>query len=266
VATRGDAVVIEAEPEAGTRGSPPRRARLLDGSTAADRRVLAEAGGDSVPVVRSARAGGRANESEPFEDDPSESEETGEPAVLPIVLNRLAREPGQPGIALSGMDPFGPRDLVAWRIQDGKAAVIARGSSDRDGEIAFPELVAPREGLEIVVTAADGTPGGPGASTARLSNARRPSTPNALMLHAEGGDLAMRIIPSEATGEILLAGADGQVFAQYRVPASPLVSSRMLDVTLELLPEDSHVLIGHVFADGRQSDWREIALEAQRGE
>ncbi len=182
-----------------------------------------------------------------------------------IVLNRLSIASGSPSIELSGFDPLGPRDLVAWRLKNGRRAIIARGSSDRAGEIHFPELVAPRNGLVIVVTAADSKPENPGASSARRSNGLLPSAPDAVVLDAYGSEYAVRIVPSEATGEIWLADAEGRVFAQYAVPNTPIASSRVLDVTLGLLADDTHVLVAHVLADGRRSDWREIELGTPDG-
>ena len=87
-----------------------------------------------------------------------------------------------------------------------------------------------------------------------------------MVLDAYGSEYAVRIVPSEATGDILLADADGRVFAQYAVPSTAIASSRVIDVTLGLPPDDTHVLVAHVLKDGRRSDWREIELETPGGD
>jgi len=257
--------VANAKRVAGERGRPARFATLRDATGSDDRpdrtiRLAVQSGVD-------ARGGwdgpgpGEYPEREPSEPD----ESAGTPAI-PIVLNRLFVESGKPGIELTGVDVLGPRDLVAWRIKNGRHAIIARGWSDGLGEIHFPKLVAPRDGLRIVVTAANSTPEVPGGSDIRHSNGLLPSAPNAVVMDAYGSEYAVRIVPSEATGEILLADAQGQVFAQYAVPNTPIASSRVLDVTLGLPPDDTHVLVAHVLKDGRRSDWREIALEVPAGD
>lgn len=244
---------------------PARRATLLDSAASDDRLAqLTHVAGMAVDS-RADRVGpiDRPDSFELPERKQSDADELG--GANAIVLNRLSIASGSPSIELSGFDPLGPRDLVAWRLKNGRRAIIARGSSDRAGEIHFPELVAPRNGLVIVVTAADSKPENPGASSARRSNGLLPSAPDAVVLDAYGSEYAVRIVPSEATGEIWLADAEGRVFAQYAVPNTPIASSRVLDVTLGLLADDTHVLVAHVLADGRRSDWREIELGTPDG-
>jgi hypothetical protein len=219
---------------------------------------------DSLPDAFGAL--GERVPSELPEREPSDSDDSERGSAIPIVLNTLFVESGDPGIELSGVDVLGPRDLVAWRIKNGRHAIVARGWSDRSGEIHFPELVAPRDGLEIVVTAANTTPEVPGASAARRSSPLPPSAPDAVVLDAYGSEYAVRIVPSEATGNILLADADGRVFAQYAVPGTAIASGRVVDVTLGLPPGDTHVLVAHVLKDGRRSDWREIELGRPDGD
>lgn len=245
----------------------PRRAVLPEPVPSDDRRSQStHASGIAFDSVAGPSAGSdRSDSFEPHLQRESDSNEFGEVAAIPIVLNALSLEPGGPGIELSGFDPLGPRDLVAWRIKNGRRAIIARGSSDRDGEIHFPELVAPRNGLEIVVTAADGAPEVPGASAARRSNGPLPTAPNVVVLDVYGSEYEVRIVPSEATGEIWLADAEGRVFAQYAVPNTPIASSRVLDVTLGLALGDTHLLVAHALDDGRRSDWREIELRTPDG-
>jgi hypothetical protein len=189
----------------------------------------------------------------------SESDSQGS---VPIFLDALARAPEVHTVALSGVDPHAPRELVAWRVKNGRRAIIARGRSGRDGRLEFPDVVAPRDGLEIVVTAADSAPGIPGASIARKLEGRNPHAPNGALMEIDGPDYLVRIVPNEFAGHVLLADSQGVVFARYPVVSSPLAAARVIDLALNPAPGDFAVLSAHEFADGRRSEWREIALDA----
>lgn len=180
---------------------------------------------------------------------------------LPIFLDALKRSSHAPTASIQGVDPHAPRELVAWRVKDGRRAIVARGHSERGGQLVFPELVVPRDGLEIVVTDADGAPGVPGASIARTLGGRDPVAPNAVVLDADGSDYTLRIVPNETAGEVLLADVHGAVFARYPVAATPLVDGRLIDVALSPGTGDRSVWFAHEFADGRRSAWREVALD-----
>jgi hypothetical protein len=181
-------------------------------------------------------------------------------SARPIFLDRLEAGEDVPTVALSGRDPLAPRDLVAWRIKDGRSAILARGASDADGTLQFPPVIAPGEGLEVVVTDADSLPGLPGASEARSLAPRLPEAPQATLLEAVAEEYVVRIVPSEATGEVLLADSHGAVFARYAIPPNPSVAARVFDVALTLSGGDGGILLAHQFRDGRRSDWRVLPL------
>jgi hypothetical protein len=82
------------------------------------------------------------------------------------------------------------------------------------------------------------------------------------VLEVYDGEAVLRIVPSEARGAVLLADADGTVFARYPVPSVPAVGARVFDVALELYGDDAQVLMAHEFADGRRSHWRSLAIGA----
>jgi hypothetical protein len=272
---RGDDATLagSADPDdtvpAERRMNPPAAGLLAahagDSSVSGDRLARPGDGLDADALDASVARFDRADVLGPPEREEADSDDPDEHRAVPIVLNRLSLEPGDVSIGLTGVDVHGPRDLVAWRIAKGQHVVIARGSSDRAGEIHFPEIIAPRDGLEIVVTDANSTPKLPGGSLARALPGRLPSAPGAVVLGADRFEYALRVVPSEATGEILLADVDGRVFARYPVSTTPTASNRVLDVTLELRPDDTAVLVAHQFGDGRRSDWTEVALETPDG-
>jgi hypothetical protein len=178
----------------------------------------------------------------------------------PIILDRLVLATDAPTVQIAGFDPRAPRKLAAWRIKGDRQAVIAWGESDRDGNLLFPLVVAPGEGLEVVITDADSSPASPGTSAARRLAARLPEAPTATLLEAVEDEVFLRIAPIEANGEVLLADAGGAIFARYEVPPTPAAAARVFDVAVTLYGGDDRVLMAHEFSDGRRSDWRVLPL------
>jgi len=177
-----------------------------------------------------------------------------------IVLDRFGNDGRFSTIRLAGEDPEAPRDLLAWRVKHGRFAVVARGSSEPDGSLHFPEIVAPRDGIEIAITSADSIPGLPGSSQSRRLPPRDPYAPQATVAAAAAGEVVVRVFPRETTGEVLLADSYGVVFASYPVPNSPLAAHRVIDVALSVTGSNVVVLLAHEFSDGRSSDWNVLQL------
>jgi hypothetical protein len=171
----------------------------------------------------------------------------------PLVLGEVTAR-------VSGFDPLGPRPLWLWRRVGSRAAVMARGRSGADGSLAFPDLVVPAAGLDVLITAADGAPGDQGASLPRSVAPREPLPPRARVVARERDGWVLRIVPAEASGEILLAGPDGGVFARRALPPHPVAPGRVFDLVLSLLPGDTDVWLAHERADGRRSVWSRVEL------
>jgi hypothetical protein len=105
-------------------------------------------------------------------------------------------------------------------------------------------------------------PGLPGESEVRRLPARLPEAPQARHLATVGDETFVRIVPTEASGEVLLADSYGAVFARFEIPPSPAAADRVFDVALTLFGGEQPLLLAHEFRDGRRSDWRELRLPA----
>jgi len=186
----------------------------------------------------------------------------GKSQVLPIQLGRLVVDENRPVVEITGLDPDAPRELLAWRIKNGRAAVLVRGESDEDGRLIFPPVIAAGSGLEVVITGIDGHPDLPGASELRKLAPRAPEPPQGGVLEVHEGEAILRIVPTEGSGTVLLADLDGSVFARYPISPTPAIGTRAFDVVLELYGDDPQILMAHEFADGRRSDWRPLAVGA----
>jgi hypothetical protein len=177
----------------------------------------------------------------------------------PIYLERLSVRGGGKTFALNGLDPYAPRELVAWRIIDGHAVLMSRGSSDSDGAIRFPKILAPRDGFEVVVSEAGTRPESLGASDRRRLAPRMPVAPHA-QVFGEAGAYQMHIVPTETSGEVLLADFTGNVFASYEVPSHHAPSSRVIDLAITLPETDTQIWLAHQLEGGRVSEWRVLSL------
>jgi hypothetical protein len=194
---------------------------------------------------------------------PDEARDSAPPsggAPLPPAIELDPLVLGEVTARVSGFDPLAPRPLWLWRRVGSREAVMARGRSREDGRLAFPDLVVPDEGLEVLITAAEGAPGNPGASLPRSVAAREPLPPRARVLAREREGWTLRIVPAEPSGEILLAGPDGAVFARRAPPPHPVAPGGVFDLVLSLLPGDTEVWLAHERADGRRSAWTRVEL------
>jgi hypothetical protein len=195
----------------------------------------------------------------PPEEATGDDDELAPDPVESIYLDPLIPVEGGPTLALTGFDPFAPRELVAWRILHGRAVVMTRGSSDAGGEIHFPEVLAPRDGFEVVISEAGFRPESVDASPRRRLAPRAPVAPYAQVSRTPG-EYQLRIVPTETTGAVLLGDISGNTFASFDIPNEPEPSNRVLYVALTLPSTDTEVWMAHRLHDGRVSEWRSVSL------
>ncbi len=233
--------------------------------TLTSKRRVASLRGETPPAEQAAGAPGLASGSEPHgdppvvpaESPPPDEDKLAEDAIEPIFLEPLALAEGGPTFTLAGFDPYAPRELVAWRILHGRAVIMSRGSSGPGGVIRFPEIPAPRDGFEVVVSEAGRRPELQGASLRRTLDARAPEAPHA-QVSGIGGEYDLHIVPRETTGAVLIADFAGNVFARYEVPDDPAPSNRVIDIALTLPETDTEIWMAHQLGGGRVSQWRVV--------
>jgi len=114
----------------------------------------------------------------------------------------------------------------------------------------------------VAVASARRAPGGAAASSAT----RAPRAPYVELLGTRAGIWSLRIVASESTGELLLAGADGEIFARYAVPPRAGAQARALDLELSGLAEGDGVRVAHELSGQRRSAWRSLELIANSRE
>jgi hypothetical protein len=91
--------------------------------------------------------------------------------------------------------------------------------------------------------------------------ARAPLPPRGALRGETPDGVVLRILPAEASGEILVAAAPGEVFSRHAVPQQPGAAGRVFDLHLALAPGDTQVWLAHETPDGRRSAWRSVALD-----
>ena len=171
-----------------------------------------------------------------------------------IELDPLEVDPASGTATATGFDPLRPRELVLWRLVGRGAAVMARGHSASDGALAFPRLLVPHDGLSVVVAPAGASADAPDASLPRALEPAPPEAPYGEIVATAPGHWRLRVRASEAGGEVLVAGVDGEVFARRALAADPRPPS--IELELEVPASDSHLWLAQVLADGRRSEWR----------
>ncbi len=176
-----------------------------------------------------------------------------------IDLDPLEIEPGSRMARPTGFDPLGPRELLLWRLVEGRSAVMARGASAADGALEFPRVIVPRDGLEVVVAPSGRDPSARDASLPRGTAPAPPEPPQGEILAPEPGRWRLRVRPSGSVGEILLAGADGAIFARHALPPHTTPEAPILELIVELPAADTHIWLAHALPDGRRSEWRRAA-------
>lgn len=176
-----------------------------------------------------------------------------------LVLDTPAPHPTTARV--TGFDPSGPREIWLWRLAGDSADVVARGRSGRDGALAFPDLLIPAAGLELVATPAGGAPGDREASSPRRIPGRPPQPPRPTRLEFTEAGVRVWLEPVSPVGEVVVADADGNERARRPVAAWPAHPRRPLALDVPLSHGDAAVLLGHESPDGRRSAWRPLALE-----
>jgi hypothetical protein len=172
-----------------------------------------------------------------------------------IELDPISTRAGSRIATLSGFDPLGPRDLLLWRLDGGRAALMARGLSAPDGSLELPRVIVPRDGLLVVVSPAGSVPDAADASLPRSIAPDRPEPPQGEILEASTGGSWLRVRAHGSNGEILLARDDGVVFARYGLAATAAPGAPLFELLVELPATDSQVWLAHALPDGRLSEW-----------
>lgn len=182
--------------------------------------------------------------------------------VAPLTLDPPELAEGALAVRVRGFDPAAPRPLWLWRVGPERAAVAARGRSRPDGELVFPPLVIPSQGLRLVAAPAGSGPEAPAASLPREIPPPAPPPPRALLLGAEDGAIRVRVEPALGGGTLLVAAPDGALLGRYPVPAHADAARRGFELDLVLGEGDDHVLLAHAGPDGRRSAWQRLGLRA----
>lgn len=183
------------------------------------------------------------------------AEESSAPA---IELEPAREEPVGATFHVTGWDPLGPRPLVLWRRSGIRWAVTARGASEADGTLRFPRLRVPSGGLELAASAAGRSPVEPGASEILSVPGRSPEPPRATLRGGPHGERSLRIVPSEATGAVVVADPQGVVLNRFPLAGAPDAAARSFEVFLDV---EGPLLLAHEWPDGRRSEWRAVAEE-----
>ncbi|HZO09761.1 MAG TPA: hypothetical protein VFC77_10285 [Myxococcota bacterium] len=176
-----------------------------------------------------------------------------------IELDPLELDPESGTATPTGFDPLAPRALLLWRVVEGRSAVMARGASARDGALEFPRVIVPRDGIEVVVSPEGLDPAALDASLPRSVEPGRPAAPHGEIVASAPGRWSLRVRASEAVGEILIAGVDGEIFARQALPPQPTPGRRTFDLRIEVPATDPHLWLAHALPDGRRSEWRRAA-------
>ncbi len=253
-------LIAEPVPSAGDAtpapGTPARAGQLGRGWTAIGRRP----NHGSSPAARGARSPETQREGELAA---AESNDTATSAVLRI--EDLERVEGSTA-ALRGYDTGGPRELLLWEVIEGRSALLARGRSLPGGELDFPVIVVPRDGIELVVTPHDDDPDGRSASAPWHEAPRAARVPSAQLLRWEDERAIVRIRPAESDGSILVADSRGNVFAELAISRRPTAAGRIFDIEVTVPEFESDIRLAHELPDGRVSPWGPLALAPPDGE
>ena len=187
----------------------------------------------------------------------AESTDTATSAVLRI--EELERVVGSTA-ALHGYDTGGPRELLLWELIEGRSARLARGRSLPGGELDFPVIVVPRDGIELVVTPYDDDPDGRSASAPWHEAPRAARAPSAQLLRWEDERAIVRVRPAESDGLILVADSHGTVFAELAISRHPTAAGRIFDMEVTVPESEPEILLAHELPDGRVSPWGPLPL------
>ncbi len=237
-------------------GTPAGAGQLGRGSPAIGRRSNHE----SSPAARGARSPETQREGELAA---AESSDTATSAVLRI--EDLEHAVGSTG-ALRGYDTGGPRELLLWEVIEGRSALLARGRSLPGGELDFPVIVVPRDGIELVVTPHDDDPDGRSASAPWHEAPRAARAPSAQLLRWEDERAIVRVRPAESDGLILVADSHGTVFAELAILRHPTAAGRIFDLEVIVPGSDPEILLAHELPDGRVSPWGPLPLAPPDGQ
>jgi hypothetical protein len=236
-------------------GSPPARAT----ASGSERRSEAAA-----PAEDDAASRAKGNDPATAERDASGASAAlggSAEAAGPRAIYVLAEAPGEGRIStqVSGVDTGAPRELVLWRVQDGRRVRLADGFSTSDGALHFPAVLVP-DRLELVVSAAEAGPEGADESDSARVQAGALRPPQLELRRAPDGALAIRVAASRALGSVIFANPAGDEIARVPVPGAPIPARRVLDVRLPADRVRGEILVAHELPDGARSAWRPYAI------
>ena len=169
---------------------------------------------------------------------------------------RASEDPEGSSVRIFGRDPRAPRALWLWRVEAGGAALHSRGESLEDGSLLFARAILPRDGLELIATAAGARPEGGDASPPLRIPGRRPRAPTARIALGPSGEWRLRVSPREPSAEIVLADVTGRELA--RLPARGFRARNNLEIVLDEFSGTNAAKVAHEFPNGSRSDWRSI--------
>lgn len=175
-----------------------------------------------------------------------------------LTLDRLVERDTALAIRPTGFDRRAPRPIELWRVTETAAAVVARGESRADGEMVFPQLVVPRDGIRLVAAPEGEGPDGPSASTVRELPPRAPVAPRARVSTRSTHQAVLRLLPVETTGAVLVAEPSGEELGRWPVRPGPV--SRVLEVRIDVPADRDLVWLIHELDDGRRSEPAVLAL------
>ena len=114
---------------------------------------------------------------------------------------------GRLDLRVTGIDPRPPRSVDLWRIDAGAPIWLGRTASEPDGAYEFSPLLF--GGREVALVAAPGgeAPDSPGASPVVWAR-RPPVAPAIAAVSDEVGNPALRIVPAENAGAVLVEWRD----------------------------------------------------------
>jgi hypothetical protein len=173
----------------------------------------------------------------------------------------MADAPGEDRLStrVRGIDTGAPRELVLWRVQEGRRVRLAHGFSSSDGALHFPEVLVPDE-LELLVTAAEAGSAGTDESDPTRIQAGGLRPPQLEMRRSKDGALAIRVAASRALGSVIIASPAGDEIARIPLPRAPSPARQVLDVRLPADRVRAEILVAHELPDGARSAWRPYAI------
>jgi hypothetical protein len=189
---------------------------------------------------------------------------TSGPAASLYLLDVIER-PGDPVVAVAGLDGRAPRDLVLWQVDEGResAAPLGRVRSTSDGVFGIDRLLLSSRGVRLVVAEAGADPFGVEASEP-VDFAPRRLHPSPTWLEAREGHGSELVVAPNVRAQVLVVGDDeGRELARIEVSARAATMTAAATVRHSLgdlaqLPSR----IANETPEGGRSAWRPLPHHA----